>query len=144
MAAAIRDPRGRFQIGTMGGPGRPPRATEENYLLALVDACPLETWAEIVEKAVSDAREGDDKARHWLASFLIGSPKGPAPIPSAALVGRMLGHDPVLESAARTLAQPQVDALMWPVLTEDTERARAIQLEAQAAILTLEAEAGAL
>ncbi len=30
---------------------------------------------------------------------------------------------------------------MWPVLTEDTERARAIQLEAQAAILTLEAEA---
>ena len=144
MAAAIRDPRGRFQIGTPPGPGRPPRATEENYLLALVDACPLTVWSEIVEKAVADAREGDDRARHWLASFLIGSPKGSAPAPSAALIGRMLGRDPVLESAARTLAQPEVDKLMWPVLTADSERARAIELEAQAAILTLEAEAGAL
>ena len=144
MTTAIRNPQGRFQPGTKGGPGRPPRAIEENYLLALVDACPLTVWSEIVEKAVADAREGDDRARHWLASFLIGSPKGSAPAPSAALIGRMLGRDPVLESAARTLAQPEVDKLMWPVLTADSERARAIELEAQAAILTLEAEAGAL
>ena len=142
MTTAIRNPQGRFQPGTKGGPGRPPRATEENYLLALVDACPLETWTEIVQKAVTDAREGDDRSRAWLASYLLGSPKGSAPSPSTALVGRLLGTDKVLESAARTLAKPELDREMWPVLTADTDRLRAIELEAQAVILASE-EAGA-
>lgn len=142
MTTAIRNPQGRFQPGTKGGPGRPPRATEENYLLALVDACPLTVWAEIVQKAVTDAREGDDRARAWLASYLLGSPKGSAPSPSTALVGRLLGTDKVLESAARTLAKPELDREMWPVLTADTDRLRAIELEAQSVILASE-EAGA-
>ena len=138
MTTAIRNPQGRFQPGTKGGPGRPPRATEENYLLALVDACPLETWTEIVQKAVTDAREGDDRSRAWLASYLLGSPKGSAPSPSTALVGRLLGTDKVLESAARILAKPELDREMWPVLTADTDRLRAIELEAQAALLAAE------
>ena len=144
MAAAIRDPQGRFQLGTMGGPGRPPRAIEQNYLLALVDACPLETWTEIVQKAVTDAREGDDKARHWLASFLIGAPAGKAPSPSAALVGRMLGEDEVLNIAAKKLAKPLASAEMFPILEADSARFRELELEAKQYILALEAEAGAL
>ena len=142
MTTAIRNPQGRFQPGTKGGPGRPPRATEENYLLALVDACPLTVWAEIVEKAVADAREGDDKARHWLASYLLGSPKGTAPSPSTALVGRLLGTDSVLNSAARVLALPLASGEMFPILNADTARLRELEEEAKAALLAAE-EAGA-
>ena len=142
MKTPHRDTQGRFQLGTAGGPGRPPRATEANYLLAVIDACPLEVWQDIVKKAVADARDGCDKSRHWLASYLLGSPKGTAPSPSTALVGRLLGTDKVLESAARTLAKPELDREMWPVLTADTDRLRAIELEAQSVILASE-EAGA-
>ena len=140
MTTTIRDPQGRFRLGTAAGPGRPPRATEQNYLLAVLDACPLETWAEIVEKAVSAAREGDDKARHWLASFLLGAPKGNAPAPSAALVGRMLGEDAVLTAAARRLAKPLASAEMFPILEADSARFRELELEAKQYILALEAE----
>ena len=138
MTTAIRNPQGRFQPGTKGGPGRPPRATEENYLLALVDACPLETWTEIVQKAVTDAREGDDRSRAWLASYLLGSPKGSAPSPSTALVGRLLGTDAVLDIAARRLALPLASGEMFPILNEDTARLRELEEEAKAAILAAE------
>jgi hypothetical protein len=139
MTTDIRDPQGRFRPGTAPGPGRPARRTEENYLLALVDSCPLSVWTKIVEKAVADASDGDERARHWLASFLIGTPKGPAPLPSSALVGRLLGNDPVLESAARILAKPLASAEMFPLMNRDTARLRAIELEAMDAILEAEA-----
>lgn len=133
-----RDDRGRFQVGTAGGPGRPPRPTEQNFLLALVDACPLETWKEIVAKAVSDAREGDDKSRHWLASYLVGSPKTNAPSPSTALVARMLGKDEVLNEAAHRLAKPIASAEMFPLLTGDSARLRALEAEAAEFLLAQE------
>ena len=67
-----RDHAGRFSVGHPGGPGRPRRSVEATYLKALTDACPPETWAEIVQKAVDQAREGDAAARAWLGKHLCG------------------------------------------------------------------------
>jgi hypothetical protein len=63
-----RDPDGRFQKGGKGGPGRPRRAIERDYLATLSEAVPLSVWQEIVAKAVESAREGDHAARVWLAN----------------------------------------------------------------------------
>ena len=138
---AKRDTAGRFQLGTAGGPGRPKRETEQNYLLALVDACPLSKWSEIVARAVEDATAGDDKARHWLASYLVGQPTTKAPAPSSALVGRMLGKDPVLDEAAHRLAMPQASAAMFPILENDSAHLRQLEDEARQFLLSREHEA---
>ena len=52
-------PNGRFQ---KGGPGRPRRAIESDYLATLSEAVPLSVWQEIVAKAVDEGREGDHAA----------------------------------------------------------------------------------
>ncbi|EHJ46932.1 hypothetical protein DFW101_0917 [Solidesulfovibrio carbinoliphilus subsp. oakridgensis] len=75
MKAITKDTRGRFAKGNPGGPGRPARETELSYLRAIHAACPPDMWQEIVTKAVSDAREGDPRARAWLAGYLVGAPK---------------------------------------------------------------------
>lgn len=68
-----RDGAGRFAAGNAGGPGRPSRATETEYLRVLSDACPPETWQRIVAKAVTDALDGDGAARAWLSRYLLGT-----------------------------------------------------------------------
>jgi hypothetical protein len=72
----IRGPRGQFAKGNPGGPGRPPRATEANYYLAVAEAIPLDRWRSIVEAAAKSAEEGDAQARAWLTKILIGSDPG--------------------------------------------------------------------
>ena len=69
-----RNPDGTFKEGNPGGPGRPARATETVYMQILMDACPPDKWKEICQVAVSAARNGDDKARAWLTSYLMGTP----------------------------------------------------------------------
>ena len=59
-----------FADGNIGGPGRPPRAVESDYLRALADACPLDVWRGVCERAADDARDGDAQARAWLAKYL--------------------------------------------------------------------------
>jgi hypothetical protein len=44
-----RDRGGRFAKGNPGGPGRPPRTTEANYLIALTDVVPLVRHAGVGE-----------------------------------------------------------------------------------------------
>lgn len=68
-----RDENGRFTAGNPGGPGRPRRATERQYLVALADALTLDHWREIVRRAVQDATDGDAKAREWLGRFALGA-----------------------------------------------------------------------
>jgi hypothetical protein len=68
-----RDSGGRFAKGNAGGPGRPPRAVERDYLRTLSDRCPPETWGRIVDKAVEDALKVDAPARAWLAKYLLGA-----------------------------------------------------------------------
>jgi hypothetical protein len=53
-----RDRQGRFTTGNPGGPGRPRRAIEREYLATLSEAVSLEDWKEIVQAAVTAAKQG--------------------------------------------------------------------------------------
>jgi hypothetical protein len=88
---------GRFLTGNPGGPGRPRRAIEADYLAALSEAVPIEAWRAIVAKAVEQARDGDPKAREWLGSYLAGPPSGDALFKLAA--AELAGYDPVEDKA---------------------------------------------
>jgi len=85
MSRIGRDEGGRFANGNPGGPGRPRRATEKDYLRALSDACPIEVWQEIVEKAVEEARAGDQAARMWLGKYLLNNTSLHASVPLSEL-----------------------------------------------------------
>lgn len=86
---------GTFATGNKGGPGRPPRAIERDYLLTLSECCPPDIWREIVQRAVEDAKQGDGKARDWLAAYLVGNPKTPAVSLVLAAVHEARRVDPV-------------------------------------------------
>jgi hypothetical protein len=92
-----RDANGRFRPGHPGGPGRPRRAVEADYLAALSEAVTVETWMRIVARAVEDAEQGDAKARAWLSSYLVGKPAGDALLMLAA--GERAEFDPIEEKA---------------------------------------------
>ena len=77
-----RDGRGQFAVGNPGGPGRPRRAVEQDYLATLADVVTVEDWREIVQRARDDAKRGDAKARGWLAEFLLG--RQPEPLMTLA------------------------------------------------------------
>ncbi len=68
-----RTPNGRFALGNRGGPGRPRRVIEADYLAALGEAITLDEWQQIVLKAKDDAKAGDAKAREWLGRHLLGA-----------------------------------------------------------------------
>jgi len=71
-----RDEKGRLLPGNQlaKGKGRPRREVEEKYLKTLSAAVSLKDWRAIVERAVQQALDGDDKARAFLANYLIGRP----------------------------------------------------------------------
>jgi hypothetical protein len=71
---AHRNGDGRYANGNPGGPGRPRRATEVDYLRVLAEEVSLETWREIIRRARDDATKGDAKARDWIAKYLLGAP----------------------------------------------------------------------
>ncbi len=98
-----RNPGGTFAKGWAGGPGRPRRAVEAHYLLAISEACPPERWKEIVQRAVEDAKGGDPKAREWLAGYLVGRPSDVMSLESLAVrerQGRTVDDD-IDDKAAR-------------------------------------------
>jgi hypothetical protein len=63
---------GTFAPGNSGGPGRPRRRTEKEYLAALVEGVSIEDWQAIVKRALDDAKGGDYRARDWLGKYLVG------------------------------------------------------------------------
>ena len=67
-----RGPNGKFARGNAGGPGRPRRETEREYLEAISEVVKQADWRRIVGKAKEDAIAGDAKARDWLGKYLIG------------------------------------------------------------------------
>ena len=70
-----RDENGRFVKGHSGNPnGRPPRNREERFLEITLSKVTYRDWAEIVEKAVTQAKRGDATARKFLADYLLGPP----------------------------------------------------------------------
>lgn len=69
---AGRERNGRFAAGNPGGPGRPRRKIENDYLATMSDAVGLDAWKRIVETAVRKAERGDAKSRDWLSRYLLG------------------------------------------------------------------------
>jgi hypothetical protein len=69
-----RDERGRFVKGNGGGPGRPKRSREEQYLDVLLGVCTPDEWKIVCAVALSRAKAGDAKAREWLGNYIIGKP----------------------------------------------------------------------
>ena len=67
-----RKSNGQFAKGNSGGPGRPTRSVESDYLAVLGDAVTPDRWRKIVERAISDAETGNYRAREWLGRYLIG------------------------------------------------------------------------
>jgi hypothetical protein len=128
----------KFQPGNPGGPGRPKRQTEASYLSAMLDAVPLEKWKRICERAATDALAGDDKARGWLAKYLVGEPATKAATPLQVVVQQMIGSDQALDRAAHELAQPILERELFPSLHVDN--AREDRVKAQMAAKLLEAE----
>ena len=63
---------GRFANGNAGGPVRPRRAVESQYMATIGDAVSLEDWQAIVRRAADDAKSGDAKSREWLGKYLVG------------------------------------------------------------------------
>ena len=68
-----RDKNGQFAQGNSGGPGRPRRAIEREYLAVVGDKVTLEDWGKVVSRALDDAKNGDPRARDWLAKYVIGA-----------------------------------------------------------------------
>jgi hypothetical protein len=103
-----RDSNGRFRKGNNGGPGRPRRAVEADYLSALSDAVPLGIWKKIVEKAVEGALAGDRHAREWVGNYLLGKPEQGKLLD---LVAREMAGFDLVGSRACTFAitKPMVD-----------------------------------
>lgn len=71
----MRDSYGRFLKGHHApGPGRPPRAHEENYLAAVKAAITTADLVAVFKAALSKARGGDIAAARFIAEYLIGKP----------------------------------------------------------------------
>jgi hypothetical protein len=105
----IRDRAGRFQLGTKAGPGRPRRAVEQDYLVAIAEGVPPDAWRRIIARAVADAEAGDDKARAWLSRHLCGPPgSGLAEIAACETAG----VDPI-QSRANELAEAEFIARLF-------------------------------
>ena len=68
-----RNTNGTFAKGNAGGPGRPRRAVEVEYLAKLGETVSLADWQKVVAKAKKDAIAGDARARDWLSRFLLGT-----------------------------------------------------------------------
>jgi hypothetical protein len=107
-----RGPRGHYAPGNPGGPGRPPRAIESDYLRTLADACPPDTWREICDRAVEQARDGDAKARDWLAGHLLGLPRAEVRALTELAAHEAAGYDPVASRAADFRRTSKLDELL--------------------------------
>ena len=70
-----RDAKGRFAKGNAGGPGRPKRDVEREYLAQMTANCTLSQFAKIVNKAAEQAIAGDHRARQWLSQYLLPDPQ---------------------------------------------------------------------
>lgn len=127
---------GRFAVGTKGGPGRPRRQTEADYLHVMMTTVTMETWQTIIRAAVEAAQCGDAKAREWLARYLVGEPATTAPRPFEVVVGNLLARDEALDRAAYLMSQPVLDLERHPIDfgTLSREREAAILAEAREAI----------
>lgn len=67
-----RNKKGQYAKGNPGGPGRPKKEREREYLDATVSCISIAQWKRIVKRAADDAENGDAVARRWLGDYLLG------------------------------------------------------------------------
>ena len=70
-----RDESGRFALGNVGGPGRPPTAT--NYKAAFRAAVTPGRMQQIFDRLVEDALNGNTQAAAIVVAYGLGRPKEP-------------------------------------------------------------------
>jgi aryl-alcohol dehydrogenase-like predicted oxidoreductase len=109
-----RDAKGRFAYGHPGGPGRPRRALEQDYLHTLSAACPPERLAGIVERLAVAAERGDQSAIQILLRYLVGNPSA-APTLTQMAIAEMANMDPAEREAKalrfQALGEQYLDAI---------------------------------
>lgn len=88
------------------------RRTEGDYLSVLLDTVTLDDWRDVVNNTLEAAKGGDDKARAWLAQYLMGKPATEAPTPLTVVVNQLSGADNLVEK----LAQPHLNRARYPEL----------------------------
>lgn len=71
---ATRNEKGQFVKGHPGGPGRPRREVERDYLNTMLGVISQERWEEIVEAVYKRAKRGDIAAATWLGNYTQGKP----------------------------------------------------------------------
>lgn len=72
MASELHNERGKFRPGNPGGPGRPKKVVERQYLDRLRRVVIIPEWEAVVRRALEDAKNGDSAARTWLSKHLVG------------------------------------------------------------------------
>ena len=104
--------------------GRAPhRRTQTDYMGALLDRVPLDTWGEVIDATVAKAKDGDAQARAFLAAYLVGKPQHEAPAPLAVTAARISGNDALV----KRLAQPAIERFKYPGLHDDDDDEAAIR-----------------
>lgn len=97
---AARRSNGRFAEGNPGGPGRPRRAVEREYLACLSDAMPLKRWQKVVSRVAGRAEKGERWAVEWLSKYLLGEPQTLSLTLTELAQREALGIDPEREIEA--------------------------------------------
>jgi hypothetical protein len=118
-----RDTDGRFVPGNPGGPGRPRRAIETDYLAVLSETVPLESWHAVVAKALEQAEKGDAKAREWLSGYLMPKPGEGSPLAKLAAAD-FLDFDASFEFAALKMGDRIKNAQMMLRVGQNIDEAR--------------------
>jgi len=68
---------GRFAKGNKaakGGGGGRPHAYAQDYQAEMRSALDMATWRGVIDKAIAQALDGDNRARLFLASYVMGQP----------------------------------------------------------------------
>jgi hypothetical protein len=89
----------------------------------LTDLVPLETWKQILKKAVEDGLDGNRHAREWLGNYLLGKPENGTLL---ELVAReVVGFDSVGSRAASlAIIKPMIDTQIRLVLQNSIDESR--------------------
>lgn len=124
-----RNDRGRFVVGNSGGPGRPARQTEAEYLTTMVDVCSPKEWRAIVNRAVRDAKAGDPRARRWLGDYLIGPATSERVVLNAAIVSAP--EPPPIPPDIAAMTSEEALAELQRILDDARPQARKRQTDAQ-------------